>query len=150
MKGSGISSGNDPVRVFVDTNVLIDILYPGRDADLRMNSGLFLDLSTEGVFKYYVSTISLATVFYFLRKLPKEVTHRTLDALLMGIEVTPTPAEAYDYCWKSSFNDLEDAMQAYCAQARGCSIIVTNNIRDFKSCDIEALTPAEFLEKFTY
>lgn len=61
-----------------------------------------------------------------------------------------TTAKAYDHAWESRFDDLEDAMQEYCAIQSGCSIIVTNNVRDYATSRLAIMRPSEFLDKYTY
>lgn len=46
---------------------------------------------------------------------------------------------------KSSFKDLEDAMQYYSALQAGADYIVTRNIKDFVENAITVLSPQSFL-----
>jgi len=43
--------------------------------------------------------------------------------------------------------DFEDAVQAETAKQNDIGIIITRNKVDFKKCDIEVLTPEEFIRK---
>ena len=137
---------NKPLQVFVDTNVLLDVLIQREDASLSQSSAAFLDYSDDPLLRMKVSTLSLCTILYVLRKLPKDSLRKKMDRLLKGIEIVGTPKEAYDYVWKSGYVDLEDAMQTGCAIESGCSLIVTNNVSDYSKSPLQAMTPDDFLK----
>ncbi len=50
----------------------------------------------------------------------------------------------------SDFKDFEDAVQNMSAIGGAVDCIVTRNVKDYVSSDLEVLAPAEFLEKYMY
>jgi hypothetical protein len=58
---------------------------------------------------------------------------------------TPLAREAV----RSGFSDFEDALQSVCAKQFEADFIVTRNVKDFKRSVIPAISPADFLEKFS-
>jgi len=92
----------------------------------------------------------MGTVFFYLKRRTREQKKRTLEKLLADISVTGTDEKAYGHVWESDFNHLEDAMQEYCAIQSGCTIIVTNDVKDYRTSKLTVLRPAEFLDRYTY
>lgn len=45
------------------------------------------------------------------------------------------------------FSDVEDSIQAACAEEYHLDYIVTRNVKDFKGGSVPAITPADLLEK---
>lgn len=46
---------------------------------------------------------------------------------------------------REEFSDFEDCLQDECAKEVGADYIVTRNVEDFRSSDVKAVTPEEFL-----
>lgn len=44
-----------------------------------------------------------------------------------------------------NFSDFEDCLQMECAKAYGAQYIVTRNVGDYKSSEIKAIMPKDFL-----
>ena len=51
-----------------------------------------------------------------------------------------------DLALDSDFNDFEDAIQYYSAIENGIDLIVTRNLKDFKSSKIPVLTAKGYLQ----
>lgn len=47
----------------------------------------------------------------------------------------------------SKFNDFEDAVQSFSAIQFGIKIIITRNVSDFQTSDLQVLTPGEFIKQ---
>ncbi|MEX2380602.1 MAG: PIN domain nuclease, partial [Vicingaceae bacterium] len=45
----------------------------------------------------------------------------------------------------SNFADFEDALQYYCAIAKGCDVLISRSEKDFKMSNIPVLSPTEYL-----
>jgi XTP/dITP diphosphohydrolase len=92
----------------------------------------------------------LATAYYLLRRGRTEAEAMLeVDKLLAWARV----ADAGDAHARSArgygFSDFEDALQAASAAACSADCIVTRNLADFTMSQVVALSPAEFLAKFT-
>ncbi len=133
-------------RVFVDTNILIDLI-----ADRRPFSKFAIQIFTkaeERKIKLYTSSHSIATTHYLLKKYMderelREVLHSTLDYL----NIVAIDQDVIKKGLRSKHKDFEDAIQiisAYSVEKLDC--IVTRNIKDFKGSEIPVLTPDELIK----
>jgi predicted nucleic acid-binding protein len=136
------------MRVFLDTNVIMDILIAGRpssEASLKI-----VDRDITDDIRFSISALSIADIVYSCRK------HFSREYMLSRVS-------AFQKKWRilelSHFNiyealsancpDFEDALQISMAES-DCDVIVTNNIKDFKGYTaLEVVTPREFLEKIS-
>jgi predicted nucleic acid-binding protein len=119
-------------KLFLDTNILIDILSkrdPFHESAIRLVS-----LAHEGKLKLYCSAISIATCDYILRKqLSSTASKKAIRSLLGYITVIPTSHKAVTIATKSRFTDIEDAIQHYTAiEFGGIDCIITRNVRDYR------------------
>jgi predicted nucleic acid-binding protein len=133
-------------RVFVDTNILIDLI-----ADRRPFSKFAIQIFTkaeERKIKLYTSSHSIATTHYLLKKYMeerelREVLHSTLDYL----NIVAIDQDVIKKGLRSKHKNFEDAIQiisAYSVEKLDC--IVTRNIKDFKGSEIPVLTPDELIK----
>ena len=131
--------------VFLDTNVVLDILDPKRP-----NHAKVIELWNLLVVKKYTIMISedmLSTIFY-VNKDKK----RTLDFFKMitkrwqivsfGKDIIKN---AIELSLEKSL-DLEDTLQCLCAKENGCKVFVTND-KKFYDCGISLYTTQEFLKE---
>lgn len=51
-----------------------------------------------------------------------------------------------ELCKKHIFKDYEDGMQYICALKEDCTLIITNNPKDFKNASVEVVTSKELSE----
>jgi predicted nucleic acid-binding protein len=134
-------------KVFVDTNVIIDLLAD-RKPFSKFAVNLFEKANTAAV-ELYVSSHSLATTYYILKKYNDDkALRKTLGSLLEYLHVIALDKDLLKRGLLSKQKDFEDALQILAAQSVGkMDYIVTRNIKDFKESDIEVLSPEEVLEK---
>jgi len=66
------------MRIFVDTNVLLDTIVPREDASLKITSGLLLSLRDQKDYELCVSTVSMATCAFFLKDSSESVSKMKL------------------------------------------------------------------------
>ena len=132
------------MKVFLDTNVLIDL------ADSRENASLaetILNLSRTGVIEACVSYLSYANINYIKRNTPRAERYSLIRQLRQGITVLPCDAQQLDTALShKDVRDFEDLLQYQCALAAGCSIIVTNNAKDYREfCELPFMSSRDFL-----
>jgi predicted nucleic acid-binding protein len=119
-------------RLFLDTNILIDILAkrePHHQAAIKL-----MILADQGEANLYCSAMSIATCDYILRKqLTAAISKKAIRGLLRYITVIPTTHDAVVKATKSPFADLEDAIQHFTAVEFGeIDAIITRNLRDYR------------------
>ena len=137
------------MNVFLDTNVLIDILVRRDDENLNRDSvqavsnALFLGMSLK------TCAISIATLNYILKKLPPADRKQKITKLIQatGIAILPATKGHVKAALEGKFNDLEDAMQNACAQENGCEILLTRNVAGFRASDLCVFSPKEFVRQ---
>ena len=136
------------MRVFLDTNVIMDTLIIGRP--LHEVSQRIIDQPSEGEIRFSISALSIADLVYSSRK------HFTQDYLMSKVaffqrnwRILELSAYNIYEAVKSDCPDFEDALQISIAES-DCDVIVTNNTKDFKGYTaLEVLTPQEFLDKIS-
>lgn len=135
------------MRVFLDTNILLDALVERQDRHFNENASIILQLGKNGVFELFMSVLSIPTIAYVLKNLGgngKKSIIKNICAL-----VTPLPAlpDHIDAMLESRMDDIEDAMQVQSARTGNCDLIITRDRSDFKNADFPFLSPEEFLER---
>jgi len=136
------------MRVFLDTNILLDVLL-NRAGLVAESEEVILRCEKAGD-PMFIAWHGLATAYYLLRRGRTEAEAMLeVDKLLAWARV----ADAGDAHARSArgygFSDFEDALQAASAAACSADCIVTRNVADFTRSQVVALSPAEFLAKFT-
>ncbi|MGZ3753022.1 MAG: type II toxin-antitoxin system VapC family toxin [Mucilaginibacter sp.] len=132
-------------RVFVDTNILIDLLAD-RPPFSKFAIELFDRAEKEQV-KLFTSSHSFATTYYLLKKYIEETELRKiLLSLLDFIELIPIDLDIVKKSLLSKRKDFEDAIQIFAANSlNSIDFIVTRNLKDFKDAGIIVLPPDELL-----
>jgi len=131
------------MRIFVDTNVLLDIIVPREDASLKIASGLFLSLKDQKDYELCVSTVSLATCAFYLKDNRESVSK--MKILIKGLTIFDTLSTDFLSALSSGEKDIEDAMQ-FCVAARNqCDLIATRDKHGFLKSPVPFMTPSEIL-----
>lgn len=58
----------------------------------------------------------------------------------------PVDDKVIELALQSEFRDFEDAIQYYCAIENGIEVLITRNLKDFRSATIPVMTAEEFLK----
>ena len=130
-------------KVFLDTNVVIDLLDK-REPFYREAVSLFT-LAYNKKITLYISALTFATASYLLRKHGKTEMRLLLDNLRKLSKITAIGKKEIDDALASTFDDYEDALKYYSALHKKVEAIITRNKKDFNSSKIPVLTPTEFL-----
>jgi len=128
---------------FVDTNVILDVLLK-RDPFYQDSLKIFR-LAEWGEIRACVSASSITDIFYVAKKKLTTPTARTaIDKLLYLFEVVGVDIDDLRGALAIPIDDLEDALQVWCAQKANADTIITRDIDGFKNIDIAVATPAEY------
>ncbi len=132
------------MNILIDTNVALDLLQK-REPYVGDAVRIFALAEAEQI-NLLLSSDAISTIFYIVEKNKDSATAREAIAKLLDFvhlaqldEKTVLKAMGYE------FTDIEDALVAAVAQDCGAQIIVTRNVRDFKSSPVDVMTPHEFL-----
>lgn len=135
------------MRVFLDTNIVLDVLL--NRAGLVADSEAVILRCEKAGDPMFIAWHGLATAYYLLRRGRTETeAMREVDKLLAWARVADARDAHARRARGLGFSDFEDALQATAAEACGADCIVTRNIADFTKSQVVVLTPGEFLTKF--
>ena len=134
------------MRVFVDTNVLLDVLQQ-RVPHVYASSILWKACEcgeVEGV----VSALTFANIIYILRKDMTPARLRDiLDRLELIFSFEDFTVQDMVCATEMEWSDYEDAIQCAQAARARAEYIVTRNVQDFAKSETPAITPQELLLK---
>lgn len=134
------------MRIFIDTNVLIDLLCEREGYE---QAGHILALSDNPQYALYTSVLSIANLAYILRKALKgKALYQSLNKLSNRLNISPMTQESFERALLLEASGFEDALQYYSALQADCEVIVTRNKKDFKFSEITVSSPDEFLVQF--
>jgi predicted nucleic acid-binding protein len=132
------------MRVFVDTNVLLDVL--ARRDEFYDPSARIWTLAERGEIEAFISAISFNHVYYIIRKARDKTTADTAMKLLRDVFDSVAPdTRIVNQAIDSEFGDFEDALQFHSAVRCHADHIITRNPGDFPTTKPAVLTPEEFL-----
>lgn len=130
-------------KVFVDTNILIDLLA-NRKPFSKFAIALFSRAERKKI-KLFTSSHSIATTYYLLKKYTDDtgLRHALLD-LSDYVSVIAVDHDIIKKALKSKHKDFEDAIQIFCAGTiESIDCIVSRNGKDFKHSEIQVFSPEE-------
>ena len=132
-------------RVFLDTNVILDLL--GKRMPFFYPIAKIATLAEQGKFTLVVSALSYSTVNYILEK------HENHDVVMSKLrkfkiisKISSLSELVVEKALNSDFEDFEDALQYFCALQLECDVLLTRNAKDFKNSVIPVMTADEFLK----
>jgi predicted nucleic acid-binding protein len=132
-------------RVFIDTNVMLDLL--GERAPFYDEAAKLATLAEKERLVMVVSPISFATVNYFISKYENsQIALDKLRKFKIISEISVINEQTIEKGLNSDFYDFEDALQYLCAIDSNCEVIITRNAKDFKKSLLPVMTAAEFLK----
>ena len=132
-------------RIFLDTNIVLDIVNPQ-----RINNKKAVELWNILVYKKYTIIISedmLSTIFYINKD--KKQTLEFFNLITKRWTIVPFGKDIIKKAIDLSLNknlDLEDVLQCFCAKENNCNILITND-KKFYDCGIQLMTTEEFLNE---
>lgn len=135
-------------RLFLDTNVVIDLL--GEREPFYQNAAQIATLADKGKIQLVVSALTYSTAYYVLSKFEKQkVVMEKLQKFKVIAETSDLTDKIIDKALTSGFSDFEDALQYFCALQTNCNILLTRNENDYKIAEIPVLSQEEFLKGFS-
>ncbi len=134
------------MNVFVDTNVLLDILLDTRPS--HKDSSFIMDMAEKGDVDAMVSTQSIVDASYvYLQKskLPLEQFEYAVWELLSRVKATAISEDNIKRALLTHMEDFEDAAQLDCAMDAKCDVIISSDKKMKDNGRITVVTPSEFL-----
>lgn len=136
------------MKVFIDTNVLLDSLLDGRPC--HEDASLILSACEFGKIEGFASYLTFANMAYVLRKeVGKQRLKEIIRKSMKLLQILPMDSEQIEVALEISAPDFEDVLQYACAKAGGCEIFVTNNVKHYQFChDIEIVSTSDYARRF--
>jgi len=133
-------------KVFLDTNILLDILLD-REELVEASAKVF-SKADSGDIRIFVSALSFANIFYVLSKASSpENARNALQRVETLVEIIDLNGKIIKLSLNDTgFKDFEDGLQYYSAIENTAEIIITRNLKDFKTAKIPVMTPEAFLK----
>ena len=134
-------------RVFIDTNILLDLLLE-RQPWVSQASVLF-SMADRKELDLLCCSLSFSTAIYLMNRLKysrKEIISK-LTIVKSLCTVTTVDTSVIDRVLQSDFTDLEDGLQYYSALAANAELILTRNKKDYTFSNIPVLSPTEYLNE---
>jgi len=132
------------MRVFVDTNLLLDVLAK-RDPFYNAAARIWT-MAETGACEALVSAISFNNIFYIVRRARDTAAARHALILLRDVFASVAPDQRIlNQAIDSETTDFEDAIQLYSALHADADYLLTRNVGDFPAGVLPILTPDEFL-----
>lgn len=134
------------MKVFLDTNVLLDFLVVREDAQLSKDAASLLDLGVMGELDLYMSVLSVPTIAYVLKKMSSDRKREIIGKIASIVKILPSTGDHVQQMLESPIDDIEDALQLQSARQGSCDVLISRD-RDFQKANLPSFTPEEFLRK---
>ena len=132
------------MRVFIDTNVIVDVV--AKREPFFADSQAVLALCAIGDLDGVVSDLTFCNVAYVLRKsLGSTQLRDSLRVLKNHLTVVSIGDAAITAALGNEMTDFEDAVQLEAARTNRVDVIVTRNVRHFNDSPMRVCTPSELL-----
>jgi predicted nucleic acid-binding protein len=133
-------------NIFIDTNVLIDLL--AKREPRYYDAACLFELSYRQEVRLALSSLSLVNAHYVLKKsiseqkIREKLHHICSNSVCRAIPLTQ---DIVAKALLSPFKDFEDAVQYFSALAASSDFIITSNEKDFKNSNIPVVNATGFL-----
>ena len=134
------------MRVMIDTNVILDVLLkrsPFYEAAIEV-----LKLSVREDIQEFVSASAITDIYYIAYKnmRDKAVVRELLKKLLLIVSVAGVSEEEIQKALELGWKDFEDSVQYSVALLNEMNGLITRNVKDYSSSEIQVWEPNQFLE----
>jgi len=132
------------MKVFVDTNVLLDVL--ARREPFYSDAARIWSLAERGRIEALVSVISFNNVYYVVRRASNRKSAERALHLMRGV-FTPVPlsVQILNQAIDARYADCEDAIQFHSAIYAAADCLVTRDGDHFPATNLPVISPAAFL-----
>ena len=135
------------MRVYVDTNVLIDFVC--RREPFAQSAKILFAKAYVGQYQLLTSALSFVTTMYIAHKYDHDEVRELLKKVSGFVKVLDLKRDTVVSMLDSDWKDYEDATQNHTAVCSQADCIVTRNIKDFKDSQLSVFTVEEFLQHIT-
>lgn len=133
-------------RILIDTNVLLDYLLIREP--FYEDTEKIIYACVDGKVKGCIAAHSISNIFFILRKDYSAKERREVLFNLCSIfDIEGIDrGKLISALQNEDFLDFEDCLQMECAKAYNAKYIITRNLSDYKTSEIQAILPQDYLE----
>jgi len=132
--------------VFVDTDIVLDLL--GNRKPFYRHAAELFTIADRSEITIFVSSLSFSNLNYILSKqYSSNQARKVLMKFKTLVTVLPVSDKVVELALLSDFKDFEDALQYYTALENGVTLLLTRNLKDYKSAGIPIMTAEQYLKK---
>ncbi len=132
-------------KVFVDTDIILDLLSC-REPFYIYAANLF-SMADKNEIKIFVSSLTFGNLNYILSKQYSAAQARKLLLKFKTlVTVLPVNDKVLDLALSSNFKDFEDGIKYFAAIENNLQIILTRNLKDYKTAEIAVMTAEQYLK----
>ena len=137
------------MNIVFDTNVIIDIV--ARREPFAEHSIAVMRMAEQKIFTAAMTANTVTDVYYILQKYlaNREVVAGAVRNLLSVLDVLDVTRKRCLDAFRLPVVDYEDALLVECARQWEAVCILTRNTRDFANSPVQAVSPEEFLKKYS-
>ena len=135
------------MKVFLDTNVLLDTIVERDNPQFTDDASTILSLGETQAIELFMSALSIPVIAYVIKNVNAARKKAIIKDLISIVKVLPSLPQHVENILECSMNDIEDALQLQSAKEGPCDIIVTRDIADFKESDIPVISPQDLLSR---
>ena len=141
------AEGWESMRILIDTNVILDVLL--KRSPFYETAIEVLKLSARDDIQEFVSASAITDIYYIAYKnlRDKAAVRELLKKLLLIVSVAGVSEEEIQKALELEWNDFEDSVQYSVAALNEMDGIITRNVKDYSSAEMQVWEPAQFLEK---
>ena len=139
---------NNQVKVFVDTNVIIDGLIL-RDYNYQPSRDLIRNI-IAGKYKGYICSKQITDIYYIFKKYvqDKDKSLEYIKRISHFFEILPLLKGDILACLNKKQKDFEDSILLEVAKVNMIPILITNNVQDCKGWPLLIVSPEQFLTMY--
>jgi predicted nucleic acid-binding protein len=131
-------------KVFVDTDIVMDLLA-ARESFFEHAAQLFSS-ADKGEIEIFVSSLCFANLNYILSKqYNADQARKKLLKFKTLVSVLAVTDKVIELALSSDFRDFEDGIQYFTAIENNIKILLTRNLKDYKTAGIPVMTAEQFL-----
>jgi predicted nucleic acid-binding protein len=137
------------MNVFVDTNVLLDVLAK-RDPFYEDSAAVWT-LAEQGKIHGLVSALSFSNIYYIVRRLKdRRTAERAMRVLRNTFAAVACDEQVLSQAIDAGMKDFEDAIQYFSALHAESACVISRNPDHFSRSPLPIVTPAEFLAAHSF
>lgn len=132
--------------LFIDTDVIIDFLIDRKP--FSREAAIIFTLIEQRKLKGHISSLTFSNLYYVLRKFEShnKVISKLNSLSKLGI-ILKVDDQTIRNALTSGFRDFEDSIQYFCAlDSKKIDVIITRNIKDYRSSELPVMSPGDFLK----